>query len=324
LVNQWSADSGTIIVQDPNSGAILAMASSPSFDPNNYGASPLQNFVNPATQRPFEPGSTMKTITMAAGIDANVVSPNTTYEDKGVVSIASYEIKNFDEKAHGVNTMTQVLEKSLNTGAIFVQRLLGQKNFINYFQKFGFGKKTEIDLAGESSGNISNLETGREINFATASFGQGVTVTPIQLIGAYSAVANGGKLLRPYVVKSRSDRPGETQPLIVGVPISEKTSAQLKEMLTNAVDHGSIRTKVTGYDVAAKTGTAQVADPEGGYADTFIHDMVGFAPSFGPRFTILIKLDNPKGVRFASSSLASAFQNLTKFLLNYFDIPPTR
>lgn len=326
ILKKWSAPSGTIIVQDPNSGAILAIASSPSFDPNNYSSYSLKRFINPAVQEMFEPGSTFKTITMAAGIDTAKVSPTTVYEDGGVLNIGSYTIRNYDEKAHGIKTMTQVLEKSLNTGAVFVQNLLGKDLFLNHVVNFGFGKKTEIDLEGEISGDVANLYSGRPINFATASFGQGIAVTPIQLITAYSAVANGGKLMRPYMVDEivyADGRKEKTRSQIVGVPITEKTSAQLKNMLVSVVKHGFDKARVPGYDIAAKTGTAQIAKA-GGYSEDFIHDMVGFAPAFSPKFTILIKLDKPKGIRFAADSLSPTFREISKFLLNHYKIPPSQ
>ena len=326
LMKKWSAPSGTIIVEDPNTGAILGMVSSPSFNPKVYNKYELDRFINSATQEMFEPGSTFKGITMSAGIDTGKISPLTQYEDSGIVVIGGYTIKNFDEKAYGAKTMTQVLEKSLNTGAVFVQNLLGNDTFLNYVVNFGFGKKTEIDLGGEAQGDVANLYSGRKINFATASFGQGIAVTPIQLINAYSAIANGGKLMRPYVVDEIIYSDGQikkTAPNIVGIPITEKTSAQLKAMLVNVVENGFDKVRIPGYDIAAKTGTAQIPEA-GGYSDKFVHDMIGFAPAFSSRFTILIKIDKPEGIRFAADSLSPTMKNITKFLLNYYNIPPTK
>lgn len=326
LMKRWSASGGTVIVQDTQTGAILGMASSPSFDPNSYSQYPLRRFINPAIQDVFEPGSTFKSITMAGGLDAGLVSPNTTYTDTGEVKFGSYTINNFDQKKHGIITMTQVLEKSLNTGAVFVEKLLGPDRFMRYVSAFGFGKKTGIQLAGEVSGNISNLNKDRDVNSATASFGQGISMTPIQLVTAYSAIANGGKLLQPFIVDQIRYANGKVErfkPSISGVPISEKTSAQLKEMLVSVVEKGFDKARVPGYDVAAKTGTAQIAKA-GGYSDDFIHDMVGFAPAFSPKFTLLIKLDKPQGINFAADSLSPAFREIAKFLLRYYNIPPTR
>jgi cell division protein FtsI (penicillin-binding protein 3)/stage V sporulation protein D (sporulation-specific penicillin-binding protein) len=329
LLKKWNAPSGSIIVQEPNTGEILAMAASPAFDPNNYPNYRLDDFINPNVQEIFEPGSSFKTITMAAAIDSGAVTPETTYYDTGEVRIGGYSIKNFNEKANGKQTMRQVLQHSLNTGAIFAQERTGDDIFLNYVVGFGFGQKTGIDLSGEVSGNISNLYTGRRINFATASFGQGIAVTPIQLINAYSAIANGGKLLQPHIVKEIIHSDGsrqEIKPRIIGSPISERTSYQLKSMLVDVVEKGFDKAKINGYDVAGKTGTAQIPDGEGGYLgnNQFIHNFVGFAPAYAPRFTILIKMDKPKGIKFAADSLSPVFGDIARFLIRYFNIPPTR
>lgn len=327
LMNKWGPVSGTIIVEDPQNGALLAMAGSPSFDPNNYSQYHLGNFVNKAVQEMFEPGSSFKPFTMSGAIDQKKVTPETTYFDSGEVDLAGYKIKNFNEKSYGVQTMKQVLEKSLNTGAMFAENKLGDENFLNYMINFGFGQSTGIDLAGEAAGDISNLYSKRKINFATASFGQGIAVTPLQLVNAYSALANGGKLFRPFVVKEITKPDGsktETKPELIGTPISERTSSQIKTMLVGVVENGFDKAKVKGYDVAGKTGTAQVPSKDGGYSEDFIHDIVGFAPAFSPRFVVLIKMEKPKGIKFAADSLSPSLGKITKFLLNYFQIPPTR
>ena len=327
LMKKWNSVSGTIIVQDPRDGSILAMAGSPSFDPNNYGQYQLEDFTNKSVQEMFEPGSSFKPITLSGALDQKKVTPETTYYDYGEVEIAGYKIKNFNEKSFGTQTMSQVLEKSLNTGAMFAEEKLGDKNFLNYMINFGFGQASGIDLAVESAGDISNLYSGRKINFATASFGQGIAVTPLQLINAYSALANGGRLYKPFIVRERTKPNGEsikTQPELVGTPISEKTSSQIKAMLVKVVENGFDKATVKGYDVAGKTGTAQIASKTGGYSEEFVHDIVGFAPAFDPKFVVLIKLEKPKGIKFASDSLSPSLGKITKFLLNYFQIPPTK
>ena len=329
LLKKWSAASGTIIVEDPNSGEILALASSPSFDPNNYADYKLGDFLNPNVQQIFEPGSSFKPITMSAAVDTGVVTPDTTYTDTGEARFGTYIIKNFDEKAHGVQTMRQVLEHSLNTGAMFAQDKTGDDKFLNYVVGFGFGQKTGVDLSGEISGNITNLYSGRKINFATASYGQGIAVTPLQLVNAFSAIANGGKLMWPHLVKEIINFDGTevaTKPKVIGSPITEKTSQQLKSMLVDVVDKGFDKARISGYDVAGKTGTAQIPDGKGHYLDNnqFVHDFVGFAPAYSPRFVILIKMDKPKGITFASDSLSPMFGDIARFLIRYFNLPPTR
>ncbi|MBI2669593.1 MAG: penicillin-binding protein 2 [Candidatus Yanofskybacteria bacterium] len=330
VLKKWSAPRGSIIIEDPNTGAILAMSSSPSFDPNNYSSFKLRDFINPNVQEIFEPGSSFKPITMSAAVDSGAVTPDTIYNDTGEVKISGYTIRNFNEKASGIQTMRQALEHSLNTGAIFAQEKTGDDAFLNYVVGFGFGQKTGINLSGEAAGNISNLYSGRKINFLTASFGQGVAVSPLQLANAYSAIANGGKLMRPYLVKEiiRPDGTAiKTNPKILGAPITEKTSAQLKSMLVDVVDKGFDKAQIKGYDVAGKTGTAQIPDTEnGGYFgnDQFIHDFVGFAPAYAPKFVILIKMEKPKGIKFAADSLSPVFGDIARYLIRYFNIPPTR
>ena len=329
LLKKWSAPSGSIIVQDPLTGEILAMAVSPSFDPNNYSDYELKNFINPDIQEIFEPGSSFKSVTMAAAIDAGAVTPETTYYDTGEVKAGGFTIKNFNEKANGTQTMRQVLQHSLNTGAIFAEGKTGDDAFLNHVVGFGFGQKTGVDLSGEVAGNIGNLFSGRKINFMTASYGQGIAVTPLQLINAYSAIANGGKLMRPHLVKKIAYPNGtktEIKPKIIGSPITEDAANKLKSMLADVVEKGFDKARIANYDVAGKTGTAQIPDGRGGYLnnDQFIHNFVGFAPAYSPRFTILIKMDKPKGIKFAADSLSPVFGDIARFLIRYFNIPPTR
>ncbi len=224
--------------------------------------------------------------------------------------------------------MTKILEKSLNTGAAYVESLVGQDSFLNYSINFGFGQKTGMDLPGEVSGDIANLYSGRQVNFVTASFGQGIAVTPIQLITAYSALANGGKHMKPYIVDRIIHEGGKeeiTQPEVVSIPITEKTSQQIRTMLTSVVDNGFDKARIKGYDIAGKTGTAQISDGKGGYQeDVFIHDFLGFAPASDPKFVVLIKMDKPQGITFAADSLSPTFREVAQYLINYYNIPPTR
>ena len=192
----------------------------------------------------------------------------------------------------------------------------------------GFGQKTGIDLPGEVSGDVANLYSGRKINYLTASFGQGIAVTPLQLINAYSTIANGGKLMRPYIVDRIIKEGGEediTKSELISIPISEKTAIKLQSMLVNVVDYGFDKARISGYDIAGKTGTAQLPDGKGGYSENeFIHNFVGFAPAYNAKFTILIKMDKPKGIQFAADSLSPTFKEIAEFLINYYNIPPTR
>lgn len=327
VLKKYHAASGVLLVQEPTTGRMLAMADSPSFDPNEYGSTPVGNFTDSALAQ-FEPGSSFKPFTMAMGLDTGKVTPNTTFNDAGDVIVDGYTIKNFNEGHFGRVTMTKVLEKSINTGAMWVEQQLGNDTFLNYAVNMGFGQRTGIDLPDESSGNISNLYSGRRINFMTAAFGQGVTLTPIQLINGYSAIANGGMLMRPYVVSTLRDDHGqrvETKPEIIGTPFTAKTAATLRTMLTSVVDNGFDKARIPRYDVAGKTGTAQIASPQGGYLDgQYNHSFVGFAPASDPKFVILIKMEKPQGITFAADSLSPVFKDMALFLLNYLSIPPTR
>ncbi len=336
-VKRHGADGGTIIVMDPNSGAILAMCSWPNYNPNNYNQEDdVSIFNNPAIFYPYEPGSVFKTITMAAALDKGVITPSTTYTDNGCINVEGWPkpIKNSDFDTHGAwgrVDMNTVLEVSLNTGSIYAMNKIGAEEFKKYVESFGFGEKTGIELETEAAGNISNLlrKKIRPIDAAVASFGQGITVTPLQLITAYAVIANGGILVKPYLVKEIVHPDGRkeiTNPKQIRRVISERAALLLAGMLTNVIEKGhGKRARVNGYFVAGKTGTAQVADKEKrGYGDKTIHTFVGFGPTDDPRFVMLIKLNDPKDVRFSASSAAPLFGELAKFLLSYWQVPKSR
>ncbi|OHA04184.1 MAG: hypothetical protein A3J58_01130 [Candidatus Sungbacteria bacterium RIFCSPHIGHO2_02_FULL_52_23] len=328
-VSKWGASSGLVIVLDPKTGRILAEASRPAFDPNAFsGEKDFSIFLNPAVEASYELGSVMKPITMAAALEEKKVTPDSTYNDTGEVRIGSFTIRNFDGNAYHTQTMTQVLEKSLNTGLVHVARLLGKAKQEEYFGRFGFGDKTGIDLPGEVAGDLSNLEHGRDSDFATASFGQGIAVTPIQLAAATAAIANKGVLMKPYVVeKIRDDSGNETMrsPETVRSVISPETAETLTKMLVSVVKNGyEDRAGVKGYLIAGKTGTAQIPrrDGKGYMEDGAIHTFVGYAPAFDPKFLILIQLNEPKGNRFAANTLTPVFHDLAEFILHYYEVPP--
>lgn len=333
-VLRHGADSGSIIIMEPKTGAILAMCSSPDYDPNNYkDVSDIKIYNNEAIFSQYEPGSIFKAITMAAALDQEKVSPDTTFEDTGVVKIANYEIKNSDLKAHGIVTMTEVLEESLNVGAIFAMRKTGEEIFGQYVKNFGFGEKVGIELETESQGDIKNLigeERNKELNAATASFGQGIAVTPLQMVAAFGAIANGGILMKPYLVKELVKIDGSkitTQPKEIRRVISERASMLLGGMLVNVVENGhGKRAGVKGYFVAGKTGTAQVPrkDKKGYEPNAHIGSFAGFAPADDPRFVMLVRIDRPRDVEWAESSAAPLFGEIAEFLLNYFEVPKER
>ncbi len=329
-VTNNQADSGSIIVMDAKTGAILAMANSPSFDPNQYNKeSNPAVYSNLATIGNYEPGSVFKAITMAGAIDEGKVSPETTYVDTGQVIIDGYTIKNSDGRAYGTQTMIQVLDASLNTGAIFAKEKLGNKDFAKYVKKFGFGKTTGIELS-ETKGDTKNLDGKVGVNFDTASFGQGISVTPIQLVQAYDALANGGKMMKPFLVQSIIDPNGKatnTQPQILDQVISAQTASVVSAMLVDVVERGhGKKAAVPGYYVAGKTGTAQVPrkSSKGYEENNNIGSFVGYAPVENPKFVMLVRINHPRTVKFAESTAAPAFGEVAKFILNYYNIPPTR
>ena len=290
------------------------MGSYPSFDPNEYSEYPLKNFTNPAMQAVYEPGSVFKIFTMAAGIDSGKITPETGFYDSGSLVVNGKTIKNWDLKAHGQVTMTEVIERSINTGAAFAERKTGHDNFYNYLLNFGFDEPTDVSLPGEISGTLKNLKSAfREINFANAAFGQGVSVTPLQLVSAMSAVANGGTLMKPYILTA--DRPESVRRVL-----SEESAGKVAEMMVSAVNKAELA-RISGYEVAGKTGTAQIPDfKKGGYSGEYIHSYAGFAPASDPRFTILMKIDKPRAP-LAGQTVVPAFRELAQFILNYYNIP---
>ena len=317
---------GDLIIMNPSSGALIAMCSVPEFDPNNYNkVEDISVYLNSNLATAYEPGSIFKPITLAAAIDGGKVSPQTTYIDTGVAKFGSYTIKNSDNKAHGETSMIGVLEKSLNTGAIFAGQQLGNTGFKKYVDRFGFGQISGIELGNEAAGNVSALNKDSDIYYATASFGQGITATPLQMVMAYGALANGGQLLKPYIVKEKR-RSGvvveSAKTEVLGQPISLRTATIISGMLVSVVRLGHAkRAAVPGYRIGAKTGTAEVA--EGGqYGGKTIHSVAGYGPIDDPAFVMIVKLNDPKAGRFAESTVVPVFGQVAKFLLQYYEIPP--
>lgn len=327
-VIKHGAKGGSIIVADPKTGAILAMASYPTFNPNEYQKEKDPSvYSNAATLKSFEPGSTFKAITMAAGLDLKVVSPQTTYEDTGVIEQDGYKIRNSDNKANGIQTMVDVITKSLNTGVIFVEQKVGHQNFRKYVQDFGFGVPTEIELP-ESSGDLRNIKGKTDIQFYTASFGQGITVTPIQMVQAYIALANNGKMMQPYIVQAEIQPDGSqkvTEPKMVRQVISERTATLISGMLVDNVENGhGKKAGVKGYYIGGKTGTAQIVEDGKYVANANIGSFVGYGPIENPRFVIFVRVDHPRDVAYAETTAAPAFGQVAQFILDYYQIPTNR
>ncbi|MEK7579543.1 MAG: penicillin-binding protein 2 [Patescibacteria group bacterium] len=332
IIEEWKSKKVGGIILDPRTGEIRAIAALPSFDPNNFSdiEDPLV-FSNPIVENVFEMGSIMKALTMAAGLDAGVVTPETTFNDKGSLTIDGYTIYNHDKKVRGTTDMQHVLGESLNTGAAFVEGKLGNARFARYFEKFGLGTETGIDLPGEVAGLLGNLKSPRDGEYVTASFGQGIAVTPIGMARALSAIANGGTLITPHVVKEIEYDIGISHDILHPEEtrvISREASETITQMLVNVVDNfllgGTV--KISTHSIAAKTGTAQIANPADGgyYADRYLHSFFGYFPAYDPQFLILLFSYEPQGARFASETLTTPFMDLARFLIHYYTIPPDR
>lgn len=335
-VKKHGATGGSVIILNPKSGAIIAMCSVPDFDPNNYKeVNNIRVYNNPAIFDQYEPGSVFKVITMSIAIDQNKVSPATTFKDEGRIIINGWPkpISNsdFDTKgAHGVVDMNSVLENSLNTGAIFAMRQVGPKVFSEYVKNYGFGERSGIELGSESPGNIDNLLKTkiREIDAATASFGQGIAVTPLQMIMPYQAIANKGVFMKPYIVKTIIKGDGRREEIVpkqVRRVISARTADTMSAMLVNVVEKGhSSKAYIQGYYIGGKTGTAQIATAGGYLKNEYIHTFVGIAPIENPAFVMLTKIDSPKDVIYAEGSVVPLWKDIADFMLKYYQVPKTR
>ncbi len=331
LQEKWNPDSVGGIIMEPKTGRIIAASFLPDFDPGNFSIEKnISVLSDPLVENVFEFGSIMKPLTLSAGIDAGVITPSTLYDDKGFVLLNGKRIENHDHLAMGKVNMQAVLDNSLNTGAVFVMQKLGREKFRAYMDDFGLGKKTGIDLPDETTGLTKNLSSKYDIDYATASFGQGIALTPIGILTALSSLANGGIMMKPRIVDRVDSNIGisrNVDTVTVGRVLKQKTAEQITGMLVHAFDNGLLggKYKINQYSVAAKTGTAQIPEPGGGYGNKNLHSFFGYFPAYNPRFSILLYMVNPKnGARFSSDTLPTPFVNLTKFLLNYYDVPPDR
>ncbi len=323
VIAQYSAEGAGGIILDPKTGKILAMAAKPDFDPNFYNKiEKLALFLNPIVSSRFEMGSVMKPITISSALDKGSITSQSTYYDSGYLVIDNTRIENYEVKVRGKVDIQTVLEQSLNTGAVFVMRQLGKENFRKYISDFGLGEKTNIELPDEINGDIKGLNSPREIEYATASYGHGIAVTPLEFATAFAALANGGFLVQPYIVEK-----AENKPIIKRQVLKKETSEEITRMLAKVVDEALLggTVKVTHYSIAAKTGTALMPfENRKGYSGDYLHTFIGYAPAFDAKFLIFLYLKKPQGVQYASHSLTPPFMDITKFLLNYYTIAPDR
>lgn len=325
-----SIETGAIIM-DPKTGEIIALDTYPSFDLNDFANGDSAHFGNPLVEGRYEFGSIVKALTMAAGLDAGAVTPDTTYNDTGCTTLNNKTFCNYDLKARGVVPMQEVLSQSLNMGASFIALQTGRERFREYFKKLGMGEETGIDLPSEIPGTIDNIEKSpRDIEYATASFGQGIAQTPVEMVKAMGALANGGEVVTPHLVRAVRLQSGLERELSWGGNervFSKKAVEDTTRMLVKVVDTkiANGTKKIPEMSVAAKTGTAQVAGPGGEYYENlYFHSFFGYFPAYEPKYIILLYTRHPQGVQYASETLVEPFFDLTHFLINYYAIPPDR
>jgi stage V sporulation protein D (sporulation-specific penicillin-binding protein) len=322
------------IVMDPVTGEILAMATRPTFDPNTYNTvDDPAAFSNPLVEGRYELGSIMKPLTVAAGIDSGAITEKSTYNDTGCINVSTYKVCNFDGKARGVVPMQEVLSQSLNLGVSYVATTMGFPTFTRYMQAYGFDSKTGIDLPNEVQGDLSPLGkgSGPAVNYDTASFGQGISVSPVEMIRALSGLANGGTLPNPHVVTGIKFEDGITRSIALsrGDQVLQPASARaVTNMLVEVYDKALLKgeLKQDHYSIAAKTGTAQIPKPGGGYHgdNRYLHSFFGYFPAHDPKFIVFLFAIEPHGQEYASATLARPFDEIARYLINYYQLPPDR
>jgi cell division protein FtsI/penicillin-binding protein 2 len=326
-INRYGAQSGTIIVMQPRTGEILGMSSWPTFDPNNYVEFPPTNPANPAVSGQFEPGSTFKVLTMAAALDSGTVTPQTPFMDSGSVEVGGAIITNWNGGGWGPVDMQRCMQHSLNVCLASIATWMGPNTFYNYMNAFGMGHLTSVDLAAETPGRLKAPGDADwfDSDLGTNSFGQGVAVSPLQLITAVAAVANGGTMMQPHILSAvhDGDTVHTTQPQVLGRPIRPETAATLSQMLATSLEAGEgSQALVEGYRIAGKTGTAQIPTP-GGYDPTAtVGSFIGWGPVDDPQFIVLVKLDKPTSSIWGSETAAPVFAQLVQRLVVLMEIPP--
>lgn len=327
-LGRYAAESGTIIIIEPQTGAILAMASLPAYDPNRYDTSNDTVLVDPAISKQYEPGSVFKVITIAAGIDSGLITPDTIITDTEVLDYGDQQIQNWDKAGLGPITVTETLRRSRNVPTAQVAIQMGESLFYQYVRRFGFGQLTEIDLANESPGTVKvpGNSLWSQSDLATNSFGQGLAVTPLQVATAISVIANGGVLVRPHVAEAMVYQGQVLEPgafSSVRRVIKPETAAVMKDLMVDVVQNGGAKmAQIDGYTVAGKTGTAQIAIAGGYHLTQTIHSFVGFVPAADPQFVALVKLDKPRAHAWAESTAAPTFAELASRILYLLNVPP--
>ncbi|MDP2650350.1 MAG: penicillin-binding protein 2 [bacterium] len=328
--DKWGSKFTAGVVIDPQTGAIYAMAVSPSFNLNDFSKANPDTFANPLVERVYEMGSIVKPLTMAAGLDSGAVTPKTTYYDAGSRTLNGYTFSNYDGKARGTVPMQEILSQSLNTGAAFVAERMGKDTFRRYLYRYGVNEETGIDLPNEVRSLTENLKSPREIEYATASFGQGIALTPLATVRAL-AVLPDGYVEQPHIASEIRSQNGLSYDLdyehVREQVLKKETAETITRMLVELVDTALLggTMKLEHYSVAAKTGTAQIPSPLGGYYDDrFLHSFFGYFPAYDAKFLVFLMNVEPKDVQYASQTLTEPFMDVTQFLINHYDIPPDR
>ncbi len=325
-LERYKAKEGCVIVADPKNLEIFGLVCLPDFDLTKYYDFSENYFANNAIATLYEPGSIFKPLIMAAAINEKKVKPDDFYNENGPIETGGYEIRTWDNKyENGKITMTRILEKSSNVGMVYVGQKLGNKNILKYLRNYSLGSYTGIDLQGESSGLLKPPKEWYPIDYATVTFGQGIAITPMQMIRAFSSLINGGELLQPHVVKKivYGDKEKEIGKKVIRRVIDEKTSEIIKKMLVSTVEHGEYKwVKPKGYKIGGKTGTAQI--PIQGKYDPSktIASFIGFAPADDPKFITLVVLREPKTSIYGSETAAPLFFEIAKQLFVYYNIAP--
>ncbi len=322
---------GTVIVMDPHTGEILAMASRPTYDPNHFSDSTPESLRNRAVVNLYEPGSTFKPIVAAAALDSGKVTPEETYDDPGEVHVSGHVIRNWDDESYGRVRLQDIIRDSINTGFAALGLKTGGAILNDYAKRFGFGKKTGIEFPGEGEGILFVTEDMRDSDVATMSIGQSIAVTPLQMVQAFGALANDGKMMRPHILRSINNPDGTIYRSFdssdAGQPVSPTVTQILLPMLEQVVEHGGgVKARIPGYRVAGKTGTAQKLNEEGSgyYEGRYIASFIGFGPVENPRAVCLVVLDDPEGVYYGGQIAAPVFAEVMSQIMRYYKIPPTR
>ncbi|MBF05101.1 hypothetical protein CL644_00100 [bacterium] len=330
MKEKWNSQFTAGIVIDPQTGAVRALAVNPTFDLNNFGNAETADFANPLIERVYEMGSIMKPLTLAAGLDSGAVTPESTYNDSGSIDLDTYTISNFDGRARGIVKMQEILSQSLNTGVAYIVNKMGKDEFRRYMYRYGVNEETGIDLPNEANNLTENLNSPRDVEYATASFGQGIALTPITMVRALSILPDG-YIEQPYIVSAIQPTSGlrhnidysDTREQILDPETTEEITRMLVKVFDEALLGGDLKNE--RYSIAAKTGTAQIPSPDGGYYDDrYLHSFFGYFPAFDAKYLVFLMNVEPQGAQYASQPLAEPFMEMTNFLINYYDIPPDR